>query len=140
MDEVEGKGADYNGIATEDSSIVVYSSNEVSLSGNHQIRHLNDVAAAFKADGLCDVPIRKEQVCKVIVRKGFDMVGGDAGADGGSLRRSSSITLKSPRSSLFVTARMAFRRTGNFSPSCRKCPLKRSGCRLPVIRNPLGSP
>ena len=39
--------------------------------------------------------------------------------------RSSSITLKSPRSSLFVTARMAFRRTGNFSPSRLEMPVKK---------------
>ena len=72
-------------IATESSSIVVYSSNEVSLIRQHQICYLNDIELLFKADGLCDIPIRKEQVCKVIVRKGFDMVG-YAGADGGSLR------------------------------------------------------
>ena len=34
----------------------------------HQIRHLNDVELLFKADGLCDILIRKEQMCKVIVR------------------------------------------------------------------------
>ncbi len=34
MDEVEGKGLITMSIATESSSIVVYSSNEVSLSGS----------------------------------------------------------------------------------------------------------
>ena len=85
MDEVEGKGADYNEHCHGKQLHCGVFFKRGFLIRQHQIRHLNDVELLFKADGLCDIPIRKEQVCKVIVRKGFDMVG-YAGADGGSLR------------------------------------------------------
>ena len=85
MDEVEGKGADYNEHCHGKQLHCGVFFKRSFLIRQHQIRHLNDIELLFKADGLCDIPIRKEQVCKVIVRKGFDMVG-YAGADGGSLR------------------------------------------------------
>ena len=85
MDEVEGKGADYNEHCHGKQFHCGVFFKRGFLIRQHQIRYLNDVELLFKADGLCDIPIRKEQVCKVIVRKGFDMVG-YAGADGGSLR------------------------------------------------------
>ena len=84
VDEVEGKGADYNEHCHGKQLHCGVFFKRSFLIRQHQIRHLNDIELLFKADGLCDIPIRKEQVCKVIVRKGFDMVG-YAGADGGSL-------------------------------------------------------
>ena len=85
MDEVEGKGADYNEHCHGKQLHCGVFFKRGFLIRQNQIRHLNDIELLFKADGLCDIPIRKEQVCKVIVRKGFDMVG-YAGADGGSFR------------------------------------------------------
>ena len=85
MDEVEGKGTDNNEHCHGKQLHCGVFFKGRFLIRQHQIRHLNDVELLFKADGLCDILIRKEQMCKVIVRKGFNMVC-YAGADGGSLR------------------------------------------------------
>ena len=66
-------------IATDSSSMVVYSSKVVSLSGEYQVCHLYDVELVVQADSVLNRSVGEQQMCKVIVRKAVDMVGNIAG-------------------------------------------------------------
>ena len=74
MDEIQRKGADNNEHGDRQKLHRRKFLKRSTLVRQHQIGHLYDIELLFKADGLFDVPIRKQQVRKVVVREALNMV------------------------------------------------------------------
>ena len=74
MDEVQRKGADDNEHGDRQKLHRRKFLKRSTLVRQHQIGYLYDVKLLFKADGLFDVPIRKQQVRKVVIREALNVV------------------------------------------------------------------
>ena len=74
MDEIERKGADDNEHGDRQKLHRRIFLKACTLIRQHQIGYLHDIELLFQADGLSDIPIREQQVRKVVVREALNVV------------------------------------------------------------------